>query len=273
MEGVVVSLSTVTQDPVTISRGVVNIPVSVWLDGIKAVPTIGILTVNSFETAFTWLARLKPLLQRWQHDHGVQEVDAEDSKVLKIQREDGLIVTLSSTTILVGWRYFTETRDKGGANLPQLEVKTAIRPFQNMLADLLPVLKDVLGELYKDGSRQVRRIGIVAEGGMDRDALPPGVDTYVRFLGSIWSGDGVDLNGYITASLGETDEFSDRCHHFINKVSSEEDMVPIKLDWQRTFAKTRSPSINKLVESVEVCSSAASTYFDKFGLGDLNYER
>lgn len=262
-----------SHDSVQGKKGDMNLPISVWLDGIKAVPTIGILTSQSFETASAVLTRLKPLLSRWQQDHGQLEVEFDDATVLKIQRSDGLFLTMSSTNMLLGWRYVTETRDKGGSHLPELEIKTTIRPFQDLLADLLVILKEALLELYRDGPRQLRRVGIVAEGGMDRDAMPPGIQSYVDFLASIWGAKTVDLHGYVTAVIAETDEHVDRCHHFINKVASEVDMVPIKLDWQRTFSEPRSPSANKLIDEVRACSSTASSYFDKFGLGDLNYDR
>ncbi|GEM_PF-2595547 len=253
-------------------KGNMSIPVSVWLDGIRAFPTIGILTGQSFETPTSIIARLKPVLNKWQAEHGRLSLDFDENKI-KVQRDDGINISLSSNNVLVGWRYLTETRDKGGSHLPELLMKTKVRPYQSLLEDVQVALREVLVELYKDGSRKIHRVGIVAEGGLDRDSLPPGIETYISFLGSIWGRSSVDLNGYITAILDEGDGFSDRCHHYMEKVSSDDDAITIKLDWQRVMDIPKSPSVGRLMDQVQECAFVASNYFDKFGLGDMNYER
>lgn len=244
---------------------------SIWLDSVGAVPTFGIKTFPTLEPAVSLLGKVKPVLQRWQSQHGLVKIGLDDTWTLKLERPDGLQIALSHDNFYVKFVYVTDIEDRGGLGPPIVTTKTPPTPYLTLCGVVREAIRELAQELNKDGNRQIERIGIVAEGNLDPEGLPPGFEAYLKHLASPWGEGLAELNGTLLARLAEDAEHLDRCHHAVIKISDKPSVLPFKLDWQRTYLKSPSPNPNRLMENVDIAKMAALTYFGRFGMGDLQY--
>lgn len=200
-------------------------------------------------------------------------MELDDASILKIQRNDGLHLTLSATNVACKYFYITEQVEKGGDTEPALKFNNPVSSYQKLLEVVQEAFREVLLDLYRDGPRKVLRIGVVADGSIDREAPPPGVESFIDYIGALWgtNAQGISVNGTITARLMENDDCAERCLHSIKNAGIPGAGVPLRLDWQRVIKQGRSGNVNKVCADLDECVRAATSYFDRFGLGDLEY--
>lgn len=244
---------------------------TLWLDKIRAVPSVGIASKPTFDSGGHILARLKPLLIRWGAEHEEVKAKLEENMLLKIERSDGIHVHVSHQNVFCKFFYITDVTERGGEAPPTVDVRTPSTPYLELMERVLTTTREVATELYRDGNRSITRIGVVAEGNLDPSAYPPGAEAYFRHVQSPWGDMGLELNGDVIATLVVRDESKDICHHHFNKSLDESKATAMRLDWQRFYKESTAPNANKLMESVTECSQMAASYFARFGMGDLAY--
>lgn len=242
---------------------------SMWLNSVRAVPTIGLKFVSTMDTSASLIGRLKPLLLRWQDAFPGIKIGTNKEQV-KIERPDGYEIMVSSSSLYCKFYYLSNILERGNEQ-PVIEFQTPRLRFIDICDKIRVVLAEVLIELAKDGNRKIKLIGVVAEGNLDSSSLPPGFQSYIQHLGKPWNRGILETNGSVLALLNEGGEFIDRCHHVIEKGSDENKVVNFKLDWQRSWTKVEAQSISKLKESIDNAAREALEYFGTFGLGELNY--
>lgn len=202
---------------------------TLWLDKIRAVPSIGIASRGTFDSGGHLLARLKPLLARWSSDHREVKVKIEDHMLVKIERTDGIHVHVSHQNIFCKFFYITDVIDRGGETPPHVEVRSPPVSYSELLDRVSQTVREVSTELYRDGNRAVGRIGIVAEGNVDLSALPPGIERYFCHLSSPWGGMGLELTGDLISTLATSSGYTDKCHHHFTKGLDEAQAMPMRL--------------------------------------------
>lgn len=246
-----------------------GIDATIWLEKVRAVPTIGARSRTTFESAATILPRLRSLLAKWDSLGGLK-ISFEDNFKLKVERPDGLQLQVTHDNVVCKFYYLTQLLEKGTAD-PALKAARAYTPYRDLLKLVSEAFLEVVNELNKGGNREIVRIGVVAEGAVDPSDLPPGFSAYFEYISRIWNGGDLEMRGDIISTLSDTDEYSDKCHHNIT-YSRTSDTLPFILDWQRYFKSPVTSAINKLTSTMEPITGASLDYFGKFGLGDLGYD-
>lgn len=241
----------------------------IWLNNVRAVPSIGIRYPLSIDTSSSIVQRLKPLLTRW-HSNRPLKIETQTDNSVKIERQDGIEVIVGNYKLACKYYYVSEVVEKGYLE-PILRYPNPRLPYVEVCQQLQTALLEVYGELCKDGNRVIEFAGVVAEGNLDPDGLPPGFAKLFDYVGRPWELGLSELSGRFLSVVGESGENLDRCHHVVNKKAGDEDVVDFKLDWQRVWKSPEAKSPSKMKEVLEESVSAAVEYFGRFGMGDLRY--
>jgi len=242
---------------------------SMWLNNVRAVPTVGVRFHLTIDTSSSLVQRLKGMLTKWQSANSIKIGLSADNSV-KIERQDGIEVTVGNNRVVCKYYYISEIVEKGNLE-PVIKFHAPRKPFEEICIRLQDVLFEVYTEICKDGNRTVEFAGVVAEGNLDPDGLPPGFTKMLEHFGKPWPLGLSELNGRFLAGVQDAPSTTDRCHHMVDFNSNAESVVEFKLDWQRVWKSPRETNPTKLKADMEACRAAAMNYFGKFGLGDLCY--
>lgn len=249
----------------------IDLDPSMWLNSVRAVPTIGLKFSPTIDTAASLIARLKPLLLKWQMAHPGMKIGIQQEIKVKIERPDGLEITVAHDQLACKFYYLSKLIERGQLQ-PVVKYQSAPIPFGEICDRIQEALGEVLAELSKEGNRSLALIGVVAEGNLDPDSLPPGFFSFFKYLERPWSNGLIEIKSNLLAKLQESDGVVDRCHHMVERLADEESVVNFKLDWQRVWQSPESPNSTKLKAMISDVRSAAFNYFGAFGLGELAYE-
>lgn len=240
-----------------------------WLDNVRAVASVGIKFENSFETGPSLMAKLKPLLVKWQQVHKEVKANLLSDLKIKIERSDGVEIALSQDQVACKFYYVSTLVEKGHIQ-PVIEYQVGPQPFSHMIHLVEEALAEVVVELLKEGNRTIKLIGVVAEGSLDPGSLPPGFELFECHLKRPWKLGLVEGKTNLVARLAESDDWVDRCHHLF-EIPPEDGVYKFKLDWQRVWSSVERPSSGKLKGLISIVSAEGCKYFGSFGLGELDY--
>ena len=248
-----------------------------WLDNVRAVPTVGISWKPTYETESNVLDQMRPMIYRWEDAGIVRGVTADSEKAsVAVQRTDGLLITLSTQSLVCQFIYENSIENHGDLAAPVVKELRPLSPYADLLSEVKTLLHDVLPELMQSKGgirRRPHRVGVVADGTVKGDILPPGFESYLHHLGEPWEQDDVEINGNIIATLSKSDLEREVCHHVLKRSRNVEETVAFKLDWQRYFSEPQSLQPKAVWAIVDESVAKALDYFGKFGTGDLNYGR
>lgn len=246
----------------------------IWLDGVFAVPVIGIRLEPHFKEL---LAFENGFLSFINHLHEDKKLDLEITKTKEIWgysvslKKKGFNFKIYPTNIVIGFAYEIEEERRPGKFphyiIPNLTTYSELlKGISEYTEAILHNLKDVRGFKYN-------RIGIVADASLNKESFPPGLNNWIDYLGKPWKGQTRKIEAVLLAKLDETQVYYDQCHHHIKfNEESPESGFEFKLDWQRLFKEPLRFDTKNMLETVAQCQEEAIKYFEKFGEGDLDYE-
>lgn len=246
---------------------------AIWLNSVRAVPAIGLKFKTTFDTPSTLISRLKPLFVKWQGEFSTINVGIEQDFTVKVDRSDGVEIKITHDQV-IGRFYYHSRLIERGQKLAVVKYQSDHKPFAELCELIKAVVLDVYLELARDGNRTIRRIGIVADGNLDPEGMPPGFELYKKHLGLPW-GDGIiQVKSNVLAKINEENGKLDRCHHFLHTPEDDDDqekVVVFKLDWQRLWSEPQPVNFVTLKSLLAETTADALAYFGRFGIGDLAY--
>lgn len=243
---------------------------AMWLNTVRAVPAVGISFVSNFDTPASILTRLRPLLRKWREEQASLKFGIDKDFTVKVERPDGVELQVTHDRLVAKFYYLTTFVERG-LRQPTVKYQCDPMPFEQIAALLLDVVGEVLAELYKDGNRAITRVGVVADGNFDPDALAPGFEKLLHHVSQPWEKGLVSANFTMLARLSEEGHWVDRCHHVLNSSGDDDAVVAFKLDWQRAYNEPLIQSAKQVRQSFSEIVDLALEYFGRFGIGDLNY--
>jgi len=240
-----------------------------WLDRVIAVPTIGVRFRPWFKSVDHYVAALEPMFEELE-PNGTAEVQGQVASI-SFNTKRGLSGKVDSEDIIVNFSYRPVVKENPGA-VPFLDYRGPVERYTELLENVEELMGTVCRALLK-APRQVMRIGVVAEARLDRRSPPPGVDKFVAHLGRPWQNGLSEYNANVSAVLDRGDGAFTRCHHTtVFQEAQENDVLQLKLDWQRVFEPKREYEAERLIQEVAAARASALDYFESFGRGDLRYE-
>lgn len=247
-----------------------------WVDGVIAVPTIGLQFEPYLSTANDFAERLRPILSNALK--GGAEIKAEGGLFgLNFELTNGYTIKLDRNNVVVEFEYPAQIHyERGGFAAFRYPVTT--KPYSELLQEVVAMIVEVVQQLDQP-NRKLHRFGLVATCGLDPASLPPGVAKFVEHVGSPWDRRKTKVKVDVTAHLTDDGDFRDRCHHKFSMDEDGQSPTQLQLDWQRLWGRLSEPDTqltlprgrDKLVKTIQDQARAAVEYFELFGVGGLRY--
>jgi hypothetical protein len=242
----------------------------IWLDSILAVPAIGVrikLDISELIKLRDSVINLSVYLNDKYKSVEIQQKGVFGYSI----KTPNQTYEILHNNIVADFEYKIKGKKIGG-DFPVIE-KPDLKSYSdimNMLSDdikfIFSILKDIKNITYD-------RIGIVAKTSLSKDSIPPGILTWIEYLGKPWGTRLLKTESTFFMKFFESGEFFQQCHHLIKFDETIEDKgYDLTLDWQQLFKEDVVVNFDKAIADIELCRSEAEKYFEKFAEGDLNYE-
>jgi len=117
--------------------------------------------------------------------------------------------------------------------------------------------------------RKLLRIGVVSTTIVTEDEMPPGIRRFLGHVSKPWDASLDHFHIELTTKLPKVKQTAlfDRCTHVLTKPEDTEQLITIRLDWQRFFPEGRALNMSALPELVAQAEKDALAYFEDVGEG------
>jgi hypothetical protein len=185
-----------------------------------------------------------------------------------LKTKQGFNFSISHDNIVVEFSYVVNYIKKSG-QFPFLK-HDELRSYSDILKetqDNIAMTWDIFSKL---SPHSCGRIGLMANCSVSEAELPPGISLFSDHIARPWDAGLRNMSGTITSKISENEVFIEQCHHTIERnFTGEKDEAEIKLDFQRIFKEEKNKDMTQKI--ILEFSEKAVEYFEKFGMGDLNY--
>ena len=242
-----------------------------WLDRVLAVPLLGIRFKPSIVSQATYIEAISGCIDEW-HDAGRNiEFKPKLGIDFNLEVNDGFTYAVTADSIVVSFSYRGQLIEPPG-EIPQLSYSTPAQSCSALVERVKEETIDFCKPIMESISRPVNRIGFLVDCRIDANESPPGIAEYMRHLATPWSTTIDRCNSSVTVILNKEEEQLDRCHHtLVYDSESNADDVKFKLDWQRYYKPEKAFTPKQLSMQIDTCIETALEYFQKVGMGDLEY--
>lgn len=237
-----------------------------WCDKLYSVPSAGITLEPHFASGDALLSSVTPILNSIDSKSAIT-VDKHESFVFAFSIDSGFSYGLEHSRVYVSFQHRMRFRAVSGG-LPVGELISTAQPYTQMLSTVIDRLVDVSVLLPEFKRRPVHRVGIVSTTEVDESDLPPGIARFISYLGRPWKDKIGELNINITSIVGKGPNHEDYCVHHIVRKESSQDLLVVKLDWQRRFHSPRIFIRSDLEKEMRSCEKASIDYFEDVAEGN-----
>lgn len=246
-----------------------------WCDKLAATPGIGFRLDPHFIASDAIVNALTPRFNKWAAelkgadrmlDKAPITVVRQESFAFAFQRDNGVQFGIDANKASVEFTHRMRLKAVSGGP-PVGEMLSTPLPYTALLPQLAKDLVDLVLLLPSSPDRKVRRIGVIASANVEPDVAPPGVKRFLDYVGKPWKR---LIDGYrfeVTGIIEENSTHSDRCIHTLTHVEGG-DLLALKFDWQRTFAKGQLMTEDGLQKSSEAAQKSALEYFEDLAVGN-----
>lgn len=239
-----------------------------WCDKLASTPTVGFRLDPHYAASESIISSLAPLFDVWGTPEKPEfTISRLEVFRVDVQRENGFFYSIEPAKASVAFMHRMRLRPSSGG-LPVGELISKPLPFSQLLDDATEQLISLSPKLPGAEKRSISRIGIVSTTTVASDDLPPGIQRMIKYFGRPWSG---SLKAYqinLTAVLSETDRWTDRCTHVINRPEDDEQLMTVRFDWQRLPTHPLPITEESLKKEMAICQRAAIAYFEEVAVGD-----
>lgn len=245
-----------------------------WCDKLAATPGIGVKLDRMFTPVSALLEPLTPLISRWvdaKTDKPAFSIDtAPDLFGCSLTTLDGYQYTVSPDTLAVEFKYRMRVKPQS-AGPPIAEMLSKPLPYTELLPEITARVLELLRLTTTGKPRKLFRIGVITTTLVSMDEAPPGIMRFLKHVSKPWGKSPEFFNIEVTSKLEKrkgTADF-DRCIHVLQRQEgSENDLLTIRLDWQRYFGTDRNLSMTSLPELLESAKQDALAYFEDVAQGE-----
>lgn len=239
-----------------------------WCDKLASTPIVGFQLDWHFAPSAAVLEAFSPILDRFVTGNKPRfSVDRQEAFVLIFMTEDGFQYSVDPSKISIGFFHRMKVRHISGGP-PTMEMLSKPMPFTELLPEVSDKLIEAALLLPNSNKREINRVGIMAVTVVDLDEAPPGIIRFVDYMRRPWNGSAEYFNIQISADLGATSHWSDRCvHHLVRTEGQDQPLVTLQFDWQRKFTSGRPITRDSLKEIFTSAHKGALTYFEDLAEG------
>ena len=240
-----------------------------WLDGLLALPTIGIQLVPSLKEISLFNDGLNDFTDHLFQEYSDINIEVKDIWGYTLNaKKVGLLFSLSHNNLVMSSGYHVEKKPRPG-KLPGFEMPE-LKSYSENFDLLYGHFKKLFNSLKDLRDLKFNRIGIVAETNISQESLPPGAEKWIKSLEESLGNTLIHSKTSLLARVFDDEDHSDQCHHIVDFDDSKPELgIHLKLDWQRLFKNSVILEQNNTLKSIDTCGKAAFEYFEKFGEGNL----
>jgi hypothetical protein len=241
-----------------------------WLDSVLAVPAIGIRIDVKINEINRFQENMIQFMDYLKNRYDVIEVKRKAVFGYAVNTP-GPSFVLAPNNIVAEFEYNIEQKEISG-DFPIIE-KPELKLYSEILQMLSDDIHNLFGIFKNIKNITYDRIGIVAKTNLSKESIPPGILTWIDYLGKPWGTKLLKSESTFFLRLLELDNYFNQCHHLIKFDETLEDKgFDFKLDWQRAYKEKLIFNYDKIIFELNSCISEAKDYFERFGAGELSYE-
>lgn len=241
-----------------------------WCDKLASTPSVGIWFNEHYASSARVLDSLSPVFDKLVIDGKPKfSLNKQDTFSAEISTENGFQYGISPSQLSVGFGHRLKVRQVSGGP-PTVDMLSDLKPYSDLLPATCEKLLQATSYAIDFKTRLVKRIGIVSITSVAEDELPPGIKRLVSYLGRPWSNKLKYFDVQLVSTLSTSSGYSDQCTHHISKPEgSEEKLVTVKFDWQKTYVEGRAMTLDSLRSELESAQKSALKYFEELAIGNM----
>ena len=239
-----------------------------WCNKLASTPSVGLKFDYHFAPSTDILDVLAPILDKLvEGDKTKFVINRQDPFAIEFTTEDGFHYGVDPSRVWIDFQHRLRVKPTSGGP-PVAELLSRPAPFSELLPDVSKRLIDASDRIVAISPRKLTRVGVVASTSVADDELPPGMARFIQYIGRPWHGFVEQYSFQITADLGKSDDWFDRCTHIVIKSEDPEQLLTLRFDWHRTFVSGRAATHESLKEALDQAAVASMAYFEDLAEGN-----
>ena len=238
-----------------------------WCDKLASTPAVGIFMDRYYSSSADTLDSLAPLINRWtKNDEDEFSIAKQDSFSVEITTNNGFHYGISPGHTFVEFKHRLRVTPRSG-EVPTVEMLSEAAPYTKLLSDVIQRLGATTELLSPNGSREMKRIGVVSSTTVDGADAPPGILRMIEYMSSPWKHTIPAYDFQVVALVAENEKWQDRCTVHVHRKEGADSLINVKLDFQRSFKELRR--VSAYSESMKLLTDEALQYFELIALGSM----
>jgi hypothetical protein len=243
-----------------------------WCDKLASTPAFGLRLDKRYAPVASLLDPLADVVSRWvdkENDRPAFTVDQpQDLFSSTLTTFDGYQYMIGPESLAVEFKHRMRFRAQS-AGPPTAELLSKAAPYTEVLEDVSKRLLEMTQLVTAGIPRKLLRIGVVSTTVVAEDEMPPGIRRFLHQVTKPWDASLDHFHIELTTKLSKGKQTArfDRCTHLLMKPEHAEQLITVRLDWQRFFPDDRLLSMSALPELVAHAKADALAYFEDIGEG------
>lgn len=238
-----------------------------WCDKLASTPSVGVKFDHHFAPSTDLLDVLAPILDGLVEGEKIKfAINRQDPFAIEFTTDDGFHYGIDPSRIWIDYQHRLRVKAISGGP-PVAELISRPAPYSELLYEVSKRLIQACELVLKVGTRKLMRVGVVASISVDDDDLPPGMKRFIEYIGRPWGGLVEQYTFQITADIGKTDHWVDRCNHVVVKAEDPEQLLTLRFDWHRTFLTGRTATRESMQDALDKAAAESLVYFEDLAEG------
>jgi len=223
---------------------------------------------NHFAPSAEILEVLKPILDPLvKRERPTFLINRLDPFALELTTEEGFHYGVEPSRVWIDFQHRMRVKPTSGGP-PVAELLSRAAPFSDLLPEVSSRLLDAAKQILKIAPRKLVRVGVVTTTQVAEEDLPPGIARFIDYIARPWHGFVDQYSFQITADLGKSDNWFDRCNHVVIRPEDPEQLLTLQFDWNRTFISERTATSELVKDEMDRAAQESMKYFEDLGEGN-----
>lgn len=239
----------------------------IWCDKLACTPGAGFRLSPYVVSGAAWIDALTPMLSKLVKGETLDfNVDRNNPFDVAFTTNDGFQYGCEAAKVFVDFMYNMALKSTS-AGPPVAQLLSTPAPYSKLLPELAQRLADVTLVAPNAKNRTILRVGIITTTNVSYEEAPPGIVRFIKYMARPWGKIGEGYQFQVTGVLHQDSSRLDQCIYTVTKSQQTEDLLVIKLDWQRYFTIGRAITQDSVSEILSTAQKAALQHFEDIGEG------
>jgi hypothetical protein len=193
----------------------------------------------------------------------------DQGSVLSFTTKDGFVYAVDHMKASVSFMHRLQAKAVSGGP-PVMEMLSKPLPYTELLAQVSERLIEAARLLPNISDRKIFQVGVVSTTRVDIKDVPPGIERFIDYLKRPWGGKEISwFNVQMINDVNETESWTDRCQHQLNRPEKLEDLLTLSFDFHRKFKVGQASSEAHMRTLLNKCIEDGLAYFEKLAEGNM----